>query len=79
MPSLDQSYLDQVPLDEDIPCSSNLKEQTLTNVGDQDPQDAHLAKELAKQMQNEMDEVVKECMQWKKDILNSTALAYLTP
>lgn len=43
LPPTDQSYLDQVPLDKYIPGSSKL-EETLTDLGVQDPTDADLAK-----------------------------------
>lgn len=74
----EHSFLEPFTLEEDQPGTSRL-EESLPGLGVQDPREADLAKEVRAQMQMETDEIVKECLQWERQIINSAALAYLTP
>lgn len=71
-------FLDPLTIEDDQPGTSEMAQLT-EDMGIQDPRETDLEVELKRQIQNEVDEVAKECMQWEKDILHSAALAYLTP
>lgn len=70
----ERPFIDLIMMEEDQPGTSHVQEVT-PDVGVQDPRETDLEVELNKQMQNEIDEIVKECMQWEKDIIHSATLA----
>lgn len=83
-PALAPSYFEH--LEADIPTSSfdaagpyEEPDYTVAGYTTANPRETDLEKELREQIQREVDELVKECMQWEARVIHSACIVYLKP